>query len=196
MTSIFDVDEDVCIIARRRQAVGPSEPNEKTLLETQAVEIANEENIVRKRFDELDEEVSSSLDLGIDKAVSIRTRRPIGKLDDERLLSEKGLVRIMYQAPQRIRWKGKGHEFSDLQRLLSYYQVWAHELFPKARFREVLRMIQKCGHLKRVRVQRTQWIRSKWEKGMEQEQDDLKIGDELKIIRNKTDMEILGLDQE
>lgn len=51
------------------------------------------------------------LGLGIDEEVKVRKpRAPIAKLDEERILSEKGIPRLRRITKERLRFKGKGHE--------------------------------------------------------------------------------------
>lgn len=49
-------------------------------------------------------------------------------------------------------------QFSDAARLLSFYQLWLDDLFPKARFLDALNMVEKAGHKKRVTAARTEYI--------------------------------------
>jgi replication fork protection complex subunit Csm3/Swi3 len=43
-------------------------------------------------------------------------------------------------------------------RLLNYYQLWMHDVFPKARFRDCISMTENVGHQAQLRVMRKQWI--------------------------------------
>ncbi|RMZ81829.1 hypothetical protein DV738_g2116, partial [Chaetothyriales sp. CBS 135597] len=111
----------------------------------------------------LDEE-KKHLGLGIDEEVKVvKKRQPIAKLDEARLLSERGIPRIRRLArsgkiAKKLGFKGKGHEFSDVARLLNYYQVWLDGLYPRAKFADGLQMIEKVGHSKRMNVVRKTWI--------------------------------------
>ncbi|POR36366.1 Chromosome segregation in meiosis protein 3 [Tolypocladium paradoxum] len=98
--------------------------------------------------------------LGIDEQVSVqkRARVPAVKLDEDRLLGPAGIPCLRARAARDLRLKGKGHEFSDASRLLSFYQLWLDDLFPKARFRDALAMVEKAGHKKRVVAARREWI--------------------------------------
>lgn len=49
-------------------------------------------------------------------------------------------------------------QFSDAARLLSFYQLWLDDLFPKAKFVDALAMVEKTGHKKFMRVKRMEWI--------------------------------------
>ncbi|KAK6856610.1 hypothetical protein PG995_006797 [Apiospora arundinis] len=97
--------------------------------------------------------------LGIEEEVNVakKQRVPNVKLDEPRLLSDKGIPRLRRKA-RELKFKGKGHEFSDTARLLSWYQLWLDDLFPKAKFLDALAMIEKTGHSKRMRMERMGWI--------------------------------------
>ncbi|KAK0390589.1 hypothetical protein NLU13_0093 [Sarocladium strictum] len=97
--------------------------------------------------------------LGIDEEVSVqkRARVPNVKLDEDRLLGPAGLPKLKARASS-LKIKGKGHEFSDAARLLSFYQLWLDDLFPKARFLDALAMVEKAGHKKRLMSARNEWI--------------------------------------
>jgi replication fork protection complex subunit Csm3/Swi3 len=75
----------------------------------------------------------------------------------------------------KLKFKGKNHEvtttflmhvesvdnnlqFSDIAWLLGTYQVWLHELYPRAKFEDGLALIEKLGHTKRMQQYRTGWI--------------------------------------
>ncbi|RMZ80801.1 hypothetical protein DV737_g2820, partial [Chaetothyriales sp. CBS 132003] len=104
------------------------------------------------------------LSLGIDEEVKIvKKRQAIAKLDEARLLSEPGIPRIRRLArsgkiAKTLGFKGKGHEFSDVARLLNYYQIWLDGLYPRAKFADGLQLIEKAGHSKRMNVVRKTWI--------------------------------------
>jgi replication fork protection complex subunit Csm3/Swi3 len=54
--------------------------------------------------------------------------------------------------------EGKGHEFSDVARLLNYYQLWLDNLYPRAKFADGLQLVEKVGHSKRMQIMRKEWI--------------------------------------
>ncbi|KTW27050.1 hypothetical protein T552_02542 [Pneumocystis carinii B80] len=183
-TDLFKIDEkDVHIISRKRDSDKSASVEERDVSRDDRLNFMKRTNDISNDSGVLSD--ASLSDLGVDEAVSVRVRRPVAKLDDEKLLSSKGLTWIFHNAPKKIHWKGKGHEFYDLRRLLLFYQVWAHELFPKARFREMLRMIQKQGHSKRIRIARSQWIRMNREELVRSEdlpeirRDELEIDEDI-----------------
>ncbi|KAK7917759.1 hypothetical protein PG985_011367 [Apiospora marii] len=97
--------------------------------------------------------------LGIEEEVNVakKQRVPNVKLDAPRLLSDKGIPKLRRKA-RELKFKGKGHEFSDTARLLSFYQLWLDDLFPKAKFLDALAMIEKTGHTKHMQMERIGWI--------------------------------------
>jgi replication fork protection complex subunit Csm3/Swi3 len=42
--------------------------------------------------------------------------------------------------------------------LLSFYQLWLDDLFPKAKFLDALAMVEKAGHKKMLQIKRNEWI--------------------------------------
>ena len=42
--------------------------------------------------------------------------------------------------------------------LLSHYQLWLDDLFPKAKFADGLTIIEKLGHSRRMQIMRKEWI--------------------------------------
>ncbi|KAL8812284.1 MAG: hypothetical protein Q9200_001135 [Gallowayella weberi] len=98
-------------------------------------------------------------ELGIDEEVKItKKRKPVPKLDEDRLLSQAGIPKLRRIAQERLVFKGRGHEYRDLARLLSIYQLWLDDLFPRAKFADGLAMIEKLGHTKRIQTMRREWI--------------------------------------
>ncbi|RPA97841.1 Swi3-domain-containing protein [Choiromyces venosus 120613-1] len=97
--------------------------------------------------------------LGLDEEVKIKKKRINVKLDEARLLREDiGIPKLRREAPKRLKFKGKGHEYRDAARLLSYYQLWADDLYKKAKFRDTLQIIEKLGHSRRMKMERENWI--------------------------------------
>ena len=102
--------------------------------------------------------------LGLDEEVKIvKKRAPNPKLDEQRLLSNAGIPKLRSlsrsgKVAKRLHLKGKGHEFSDVAKLLNYYQLWLDDLFPRAKFADGLVMIEKVGHSKTMAINRKEWI--------------------------------------
>ncbi|EME41829.1 hypothetical protein DOTSEDRAFT_55546 [Dothistroma septosporum NZE10] len=94
-----------------------------------------------------------------DQEVQVRKKRaPVPKLDENRLLSQAGIPKLRKIAKTRLKFRGKGHEFSDMSRLLNTYQLWLDDLYPRAKFRDALTMVEKVGHSKRMQVVRKAWL--------------------------------------
>lgn len=74
-----------------------------------------------------------------------------------RLLSENGIPKLRKRA-KHLHLKGKGHEWSDAAKLLSFYQIWLDDLFPKAKFLDALAMVEKAGHKTAMHKARMEWI--------------------------------------
>jgi len=92
-----------------------------------------------------------------------KPRVKIPKLDADRLCSQPGIPKMREllrsgQLKKKLRLKGKGHEFSDMARLLNYYQMWLDNLYPRAKFADALQLVEKAGHGKRMQVMRKAWI--------------------------------------
>jgi replication fork protection complex subunit Csm3/Swi3 len=101
----------------------------------------------------------SALGLGLDEEVKVaKKRQPVAKLDEGRLLSQPGIPKLRHTARQKLKFKGKGHEFKDAARLLNFYQLWLDDLFPRAKFADGLTIIEKLGHSKRIQAMRKEWI--------------------------------------
>ncbi|KAG6162663.1 hypothetical protein E4U26_005574 [Claviceps purpurea] len=115
----------------------------------------------------------ASQGLGIDQEVSVpkRAREPRVKLDESRLLGPSGLPKLRKRA-RDLNLKGKGHEFSDAARLLSFYQIWLDDLFPKAKFLDALTMVEKLGHKKQIVVARNEILNEGKPKAKEDQDDD------------------------
>ncbi|GAM87997.1 hypothetical protein ANO11243_060260 [Dothideomycetidae sp. 11243] len=92
-----------------------------------------------------------------EEIVVTKKRQPIAKLDETRILSSSGILKLR-KISKQMRFKGKGHEFSDMAKLLHMYQIWLDDLYPRAKFADGLAIIEKLGHKKRIQMERKQWI--------------------------------------
>ncbi|KAL1510775.1 hypothetical protein AB1Y20_007061 [Prymnesium parvum] len=81
-----------------------------------------------------------------------KRKRVIPKLEPEMLLDrEKGLPSV-YKAFPKLKFKGKGHEASDLRKLLNKYSEWGHTLLPDMATSEFFLRLEKLGGNHRVRA--------------------------------------------
>ncbi|KAI0340103.1 Swi3-domain-containing protein [Trametopsis cervina] len=78
-----------------------------------------------------------------------KKRKPIPKLDEARLLGESGFPQLM-KMTKDFKPRGKGHEVSDLNRVLGIYQFWTHKMYPKGTFRDNVQRIERLCHSKRM----------------------------------------------
>ncbi|QLL34217.1 hypothetical protein HG536_0G00740 [Torulaspora globosa] len=76
---------------------------------------------------------------------SLRRRTPQIKLTAERLVGERGLPYVMKHAPKAIRISKKRNAHDNLSHIIQFYQLWAHDLFPKARFGDFIRLCHSLG---------------------------------------------------
>ncbi|KAK2722968.1 TIMELESS-interacting protein-like isoform X1 [Artemia franciscana] len=86
----------------------------------------------------------------VPKKRTIRNPRP--KLDENRLMSQKGLV-ALEQYFKDVELKGKGHELEDLDLIMGKLQLWVHRLFPRMKFDDSLEKIEALGHKKSIQSQ-------------------------------------------
>ncbi|KAL9615273.1 MAG: hypothetical protein Q9167_000244 [Letrouitia subvulpina] len=116
--------------------------------------------------------------LGIDEEIKVaRRRRPVAKLDEDRylnssrkivandeslmdcrLLSSAGIPKLRRIAREKFKFRGKGHEFSDIAQMLNIYQLWLDDLYPRAKFADGLTILEGLGHKKRIQIMRREWI--------------------------------------
>ncbi|KAM3421412.1 Chromosome segregation in meiosis protein [Cercospora zeina] len=94
-----------------------------------------------------------------DQEVQVKKKRvPVPKLDENRLLSDAGIPKLRKITKSRLKFRGKGHEFTDIANLLNTYQLWLDDLYPRAKFRDAVKMVEKVGHSKRMQVARRAWL--------------------------------------
>lgn len=89
-------------------------------------------------------------------AIVTKVRRPQVKLTSGRLLCDDGLPFIMKTAPKRIRIStSKKTPYQNLSNIVQFYQLWAHNLFPKAKFKDFIKLSETLGkHDKALREYR------------------------------------------
>ncbi|KAG8743315.1 hypothetical protein FRC12_015083 [Ceratobasidium sp. 428] len=85
-----------------------------------------------------------------------KTKRVIPKLDETRLLDRDGLPALVRQVKE-LNIKGKGHEMSDLNRLMQMYQLWAHKMFPKMQFNDTVERVERLCRSRRMHVALSTW---------------------------------------
>ncbi|NWR74051.1 TIPIN protein, partial [Centropus unirufus] len=78
-------------------------------------------------------------------------KRPMPKLDAQRLISERGLPALRHLF-DNVKFKGKGHEAEDLKTLMRHMEHWAHRLFPKLQFEDFIDRVESLGNKKEVQT--------------------------------------------
>ncbi|CUS22262.1 LAQU0S05e01376g1_1 [Lachancea quebecensis] len=103
-------------------------------------------------------------------AIAARARRPQVKLTAEKLCSAKGLPAIMKHAPRRLRISKRRSSYDNLCHLLQFYQLWAHDLYPKAKFHDFVALCRNLGKTDpQLREYRIELLRQELEMGSEPE---------------------------
>ncbi|CAR21528.1 Csm3p [Lachancea thermotolerans CBS 6340] len=99
-------------------------------------------------------------------AVTTRVRRPQVKLTAEKLCSAKGLPAVMKHAPRRLRISKRRSSYDNLCHLLQFYQLWAHDLYPKAKFHDFVELCRNLGKTDpQLREYRIELLRQELEMG-------------------------------
>lgn len=114
----------------------------------------------RKRPSGVNAISSLGLGIGLDEEVIIAKKpRLIAPKFDESLLLDttRGIPKLQERA-KKLRLKGKGHEFSDVGKMLEMYQIWLNNLYPKNKFLDAAATVERLGHKSRVVVARKGWI--------------------------------------
>lgn len=90
----------------------------------------------------------------IKKPVKVKNvvRKPQLKLDPSRLCGDRG-IRCLLDMLNKFKGKQDGNEFKDLDFLVSKYEYWAHRLFPKMKFCDVIERLEKLGERREVKSQ-------------------------------------------
>ncbi|KAG2349823.1 Swi3-domain-containing protein [Suillus weaverae] len=85
-----------------------------------------------------------------------KERKKVVLLDETSLIGASGFPHLI-QNFKDFKVKGKGHEHSDLQRILQVYQFWSHRLYPKTPFKDTVERVEKLCHSKRMQVRLSVW---------------------------------------
>ncbi|XP_012277011.1 TIMELESS-interacting protein [Orussus abietinus] len=78
-------------------------------------------------------------------------RAPVPKLNIERLKGPKG-IHTIEEYFKGFKTYGKGHEGTDLDRIMKRLEHWAHRLFPKYRFDDFIEKMETLGTKKDLHV--------------------------------------------
>ncbi|KAF5176077.1 zinc knuckle (CCHC-type) family protein [Thalictrum thalictroides] len=86
----------------------------------------------------------------IEKPKKLPRTRP--KLTPELLLSEDGLGYVLKHFPKSFKFRGRGHEVSDLGNLIELYTQWHSQLIPYYSFQQFMQKVEQVAATKRVRA--------------------------------------------
>ncbi|GAA5830320.1 hypothetical protein JCM3766R1_002868 [Sporobolomyces carnicolor] len=114
--------------------------------------------------------------VGDEDLAPAKKRRVVAKMDETRLLGPSGFPKLI-QDIQRVKLKGKGHEAQDLKRVLSMYQLWTHQMYPKTNLRDTLASVEKLCH-KRSAQRALKTYKDDWKNGRAASAAATKTGDD------------------
>lgn len=135
--------------------------------------------------------------LGLDQDIKLTTRAKVARLDYDRVMDKNGLTYILQNHTNITKTisrrdkqfykihKGKptkhqkyDHEAENLSKVLEFYQLWCHGLFPKANFKDCIALLRGLGaKLAPLKLYRRDMLnreldKLKMEKGMVIEDDE------------------------
>ncbi|KAF8625792.1 hypothetical protein AX15_005179 [Amanita polypyramis BW_CC] len=169
---LFDDDSDVEFVAAREHHKNPPEVDSDAIEQPQTIgttitttfdlEAYQRESLARHRSEAsktrksvvISDPVPASATgaRGAGAAEPSDDRKPRQKptrLDEGTLLGSRGFPQLIKDTKD-FRMKGKGHEATDLNRLLQIYQFWTHQLHPKTQFRDTIQRVEKLCHSRRM----------------------------------------------
>ncbi|KAJ3989380.1 replication fork protection component Swi3-domain-containing protein [Lentinula detonsa] len=85
-----------------------------------------------------------------------KERRKPMRLDEARLVGPTGFPQLI-EDTKHFRIQGKGHEATDLNRLLQIYQYWTHRMYPKSQFKDTVDRVEKLCHSKLMHNKLSMW---------------------------------------
>ncbi|KAL0552687.1 hypothetical protein IC582_011807 [Cucumis melo] len=74
------------------------------------------------------------------------------KLTPELLLSEDGLGYVLRHFPRAFKYRGRGHEISDLENLIGLYREWHSHILPYYSFEHFVHKVEQVAATKRVKM--------------------------------------------
>ncbi|CAK9314826.1 unnamed protein product [Citrullus colocynthis] len=74
------------------------------------------------------------------------------KLTPDLLLSEDGLGYVLRHFPRAFKYRGRGHEISDLENLIGLYREWHSHILPYYSFEHFVHKVEQVAATKRVKM--------------------------------------------
>ncbi|KAI7951343.1 hypothetical protein MJO28_007027 [Puccinia striiformis f. sp. tritici] len=84
-------------------------------------------------------------------------RRPIVKIDEDRLIDPKFGIPHLISLSQKFKPSGKGKEKEDLKRLIKLYRLWTHSMYPKGTFEDTIGTVEKLCHKRKMKDALRRW---------------------------------------
>ncbi|KAF7724176.1 chromosome segregation in meiosis- protein [Apophysomyces ossiformis] len=100
-------------------------------------------------------------------------------------MSNEGLKRIRHEAPS-LRFRGKGYEEQDLQKLMEFYYMWANRLYPRLGFADFARKAMKACANKRCKIALAEWQQEFKDKNNTSLAAEIASDEERDITRERT----------
>uniref|UniRef100_A0A182QBW8 TIMELESS-interacting protein n=1 Tax=Anopheles farauti TaxID=69004 RepID=A0A182QBW8_9DIPT len=97
-------------------------------------------------------------------------RNPQNLLNEAKLCGPRG-ISALHEHFKDFKFRGKGYEASDLDRMMRRYVHWAHRLYPKFHFDDCVAKIQKLGTKKTVQQYMNSYRTGNLQKQQEGEAD-------------------------
>lgn len=66
-------------------------------------------------------------------------------------------IPLLRNESKYLKFKGKNHEAEDLKKLMTYYTVWANNLFPKLKFSDFAKRVGQHASGRLVKNMLTEW---------------------------------------
>lgn len=136
MANTFDYEGDEDIIAHYENEESDGERG--SLNEAEEATFYNNESGTKRKIDP-----------SVSKSHTVRN--PIPKLNTERLKGPNG-IQAIEKYFEGFKFYGKGHEKTDLDRIMKRLEHWSHRLFPKYHFDDFLTRVEQLGSKKDLQV--------------------------------------------
>lgn len=135
MANTFDYEGDEDIIAHYEDE---SDGERGSLNEAEEITFDNNESGTKRKIDP-----------SISKSHTVRN--PVPKLNTERLKGPNG-IQTIEKYFEGFKFYGKGHEKTDLDRIMKRLEHWSYRLFPKYHFDDFLTRVEQLGSKKDLQV--------------------------------------------
>lgn len=126
-----------------------------------------------------------------DEAVELLLKKKVkvGKtFSEDMVCGPEGLSRIYEEFPKVFKFRGKGHEASDLNRMMRLYKEWAFQLYSGLAFPDLLRSVHTFSTKGHVRTHMAELREKERDRYMKEALGiDISAGERLKISRDNAE---------